>query len=74
MRSEFLAEHGSGVGALHRPGQHPGEHLAVDAGFGDVLAIVFGLTIVEGAIGGWNHHILASVIEIALLATIVHLA
>jgi hypothetical protein len=39
-----------------------------------LLAIVFGLTIVAGAIGEWNYYILASVIEIALLATIVYLA
>src|SRR5918992_4432344 len=36
-----------------------------------VLGIVYALTIIAGAIGEWNYYILGSVIEVALLATIV---
>lgn len=39
-----------------------------------VLSILFGLTIVAGAIGEWNYYIFASGIELALLATIVFFA
>lgn len=35
-----------------------------------VLAVLYGLTIVGGAVGEWNYYILGSAIEAALLATI----
>jgi hypothetical protein len=38
------------------------------------LGIVYALTIIAGAIGEWNYYILGSVIEVALLATIVYYA
>jgi Family of unknown function (DUF6326) len=38
------------------------------------LAIVYALTIVAGAVGEWGYYILGSVIEVALLATIVYYA
>ncbi len=39
-----------------------------------VLAIVYALTIVVGAIGEWSYYILGSAIEVALLAAIVYYA
>ena len=36
------------------------------------LAVVYALSIAAGAIGEWNYYILGSVVEIALLAAIVH--
>ena len=39
-----------------------------------VLGIVYAPTIIAGAMGEWNHYILGSVIEVALLATIVYYA
>jgi hypothetical protein len=39
-----------------------------------VLAAVYGITIVGGAIGEWNYYILGSLIEAALLAGIVYYA
>ena len=39
-----------------------------------VLAIVYALTIVAGAIGEWNYYILGSAIEVALLAAVVYYA
>ncbi len=38
------------------------------------LSILYGLTIVAGAIGEWNYYLLGSAIELALLAAIVHYA
>jgi hypothetical protein len=37
-----------------------------------VLAILYALTIVAGAIGEWNYYILGSAIEVALLAAVVY--
>lgn len=37
-------------------------------------SVIYGLTIVAGAIGEWNYYILGSVVEIALLAAIVYYA
>ena len=39
-----------------------------------VLAVVYALTIVAGAIGEWNYYILGSAIEVALLAAVVYYA
>lgn len=39
-----------------------------------VLGVIYGLTIVVGAIGEWNYYILGSVVEVTLLATIVFYA
>ena len=39
-----------------------------------VLGILYALSIIAGAIGEWNYYILGSVIEVALLATIVYYA
>ena len=39
-----------------------------------VLGILYALTIVAGAIGEWNYYILASAIEVALLAAVVYYA
>jgi len=39
-----------------------------------VLAVVYGVTIVGGAIGEWNYYILGSLIEAALLAGVVYYA
>jgi hypothetical protein len=39
-----------------------------------VLAVLYALTIVGGAVGEWNYYILGSVIEAALLATIAYYA
>jgi hypothetical protein len=39
-----------------------------------VLAIVYALTIIAGAIGEWNYYILGSAVEVALLAAIVYYA
>ncbi|MGI8517791.1 MAG: DUF6326 family protein [Acidimicrobiia bacterium] len=36
------------------------------------LSIIYGLTIIVGAVGEWNYYILGSAIEVALLAAIVH--
>ncbi len=38
------------------------------------LSILYGLTIVAAAIGEWNYYVLASTIEVALLAIIVYVA
>lgn len=38
------------------------------------LGAVYALTIVAGAVGEWSYYVLGSVIEVALLATIVHYA
>lgn len=38
------------------------------------LSILYGLVIVAGAIGEWNYYILASTIEVALLAVIAYVA
>lgn len=38
------------------------------------VSIVLALTIIAGAIGGWNYYLLGSAIEVALLATIVYCA
>jgi hypothetical protein len=39
-----------------------------------MLGIVYALTIIAGAIDEWNYYILGSVVEVALLATIVYYA
>ncbi len=39
-----------------------------------VLAVLYALTIVGGAVGEWNYYILGSVIEAVLLATIAYYA
>lgn len=39
-----------------------------------VLAVLYALTIVGGAVGEWNYYILGSAIEAALLATIAYYA
>ncbi|MDQ3785202.1 MAG: DUF6326 family protein [Actinomycetota bacterium] len=39
-----------------------------------VLAFLYALTIIAGAIGEWNYYILGSAIEVALLAAIVYYA
>jgi hypothetical protein len=39
-----------------------------------VLGVLYALTIVAGAIGEWNYYILASAIEVALLAAVVYYA
>jgi hypothetical protein len=39
-----------------------------------VLGFVYALTIIAGTIGEWNYYILGSVVEVALLATIVYYA
>src|SRR5262249_31683008 len=39
-----------------------------------MLAIVYALTIIAGAIGDWGYYILGSAIEVALLAAIVYYA
>lgn len=39
-----------------------------------VLAVLYALTIVGGAVGEWNYYILGSVIEVVLLATIAYYA
>jgi hypothetical protein len=39
-----------------------------------VMAVVYGVTIVGGAIGEWNYYILGSLIEAALLAGVVYYA
>ena len=38
------------------------------------LGILYGLTIVAGAIGEWNYYILGSAVEIALLGAIIYYA
>lgn len=38
------------------------------------LGVVYALTIAAGAIGEWNYYVLGSVVEIALLAGVVHQA
>lgn len=38
------------------------------------LAVIYGLTIVGGAVGEWNYYILGSAIEVALLAGIAYYA
>lgn len=38
------------------------------------LSVVYGLSIVVGAIGEWNYYILGSAVEVALLAAIVYYA
>jgi hypothetical protein len=38
------------------------------------MAVVYGVTIVGGAIGEWNYYILGSLIEAALLAGVVYYA
>lgn len=38
------------------------------------LASIYALTIIAGSIGEWNYYILASAIEVALLASIVYYA
>jgi hypothetical protein len=38
------------------------------------LAIVYGLTILAGAVGEWGYYILGSAIEVALLAAVVYYA
>lgn len=38
------------------------------------LGTVYALTIIAGAIGEWNYYVLGSVVEVALLATIVYYA
>lgn len=38
------------------------------------LGVVYALTIIAGAIGEWSYYVLGSVIEVALLATIVYYA
>ena len=38
------------------------------------LCIMYALTIIAGVIGEWNHYILGSAIEVALLAAIVYYA
>jgi hypothetical protein len=39
-----------------------------------VLPVIYGLTIVGGALGEWNYYILGSAIEVALLAGIAYYA
>ena len=39
-----------------------------------VLPVVYGITIVGGAVGGWNYYILGSAIEVALLTGIAYYA
>jgi Family of unknown function (DUF6326) len=39
-----------------------------------VLAVVYAVTIIGGAVGEWNYYILGSAIEVALLAAIVYFA
>jgi hypothetical protein len=38
------------------------------------LGVVYGLTIIAGAIGEWGYYVLGSAIEVALLATILYYA
>lgn len=38
------------------------------------LGIIYGLTIIAGAMGEWNYYILGSAVEVALLAAIVYYA
>lgn len=39
-----------------------------------VLAAIYALTIIGGAVGEWNYYILGSAIEVVLLATVVYYA
>ena len=39
-----------------------------------VLAILYGLTVIAGAIGEWSYYILGSALEVALLAAILYYA